>query len=421
MRKSFHPHHSPNPIKVKKATVFLSYVIVGFASAKVIKWVYNSKPVQRFLVRYGIIERNVLKPQENNNPSDETKREPEARPIGEVFNNRPKPAEIVKGLLTENKIVLVSSKPGLGKSILVMQICIEAAQGVPSSLARADNTPQKSYNVIYYDFEMISDDYNSRYGGISKKLKELPMKLVSSSLTDIDSITTVEKLLQNIRHNLKGVREDTIIVIDTLTDISDSSTVNGSKKLMDGLKKIRTEANRQGYSLTMILEGHIGKQDDWKPTTRKDLQGSVKVEAFAESVIVIEPTRLGKDYTMIKILKQRGAAIKDTVTLLKRSENPYVHFVFVEEGDEMSLLPQRPKVVKDGGGNGAIVEAHGGKWKHTPETDEKMYELYHKMKAPDIGYGKVAEEYNSQYGTHVEKKDVVNAVKRHAKLLAKQQ
>lgn len=421
MKKTSNPRNTSDPNWVEKANDFLIFFLIGFGSVKVIKWCYSSKPVQRFLIQHGIIEGNVLKPQESNIPSDEAKGEPEARPIGDIFNNRPKPAEIVRGMLTENNIALVSSKPGLGKSILVMQICIEAAQGVSSSLAETDNASQKCYNVIYYDFEMIPDDYNSRYGGISEELKELPMKLVNSSLIDIDSISTVEKLLQNIRFNLKGVRENTIIVIDTITDISDISTMNGSKKLMNGLKKVRNEVNRRGYSLTVILEGHISKQVDWKPITRKDLQGSVNIEAFAESVIVIEPTCLGEGYAMVKALKQRGAAIKDTVTLLKRSDNPYVHFEFEDEMDEKDLLPQGQKAVKDGEGNGAVIGAQGGKWRHTPETDEEMYELYHKRKAPNIGYGKVAAEYTRLHGIQVEKKDVVNAVKRHATLLARKQ
>lgn len=294
---------------------------------------------------------------------------PIAENPNEILNRQPRvldePMLYMESVLRNRGVNWFASRIGQGKSIITAQLGIEAASGHISKLLPCGKGNSFSpMRVVLYDVELDDDDIYGRYLQDGFKFPEN-----YSRVTDCE-FPSEKYLLNDIRERVFSDHSDCAILIDNITSICPTLQAEKVKAFNSGLRKIQREANEYCFDVTFFIVAHTTKGEAWEPITENSFAGSVQISRSATSMLTLEPTRLGDDVKMLKVVKCRNMKKSENVAIVRIEQKPYLHFEFVQEMKEEDALPIKPKAKKD-----AATKTINKKKKLTPENINEIKRL----------------------------------------------
>ena len=234
----------------------------------------------------------------------------------------PDPVLYFHGLIAENEITVLFSKPGVGKSILAVQIGVEIAKVKP---------------VLYIDLELSVKQFQKRYTVQGIRFN-FPDNFKRAEFNTDDPITDgmEEGLLESIE--LAAQKGIPVVILDNITyACPDAERADSATIFMQRLKHLK-----ESYRITLIILSHTPKIPDYRPLTLNDLAGSHKLMAFVDSAVALARVPGKPSQRYIKQVKVRSSeAIYDGehVALLELVDSMgWLHMEFIGEASENELL-----------------------------------------------------------------------------------
>lgn len=294
-------------------------------------------------VKMAEIRKKVVEPAQNNVHTASTKPLVKAETMQEVLNRAGDAEEeqLVGNFISEAGRIILFSRPGQGKSTLCTQIGIDIASGVASKII-PNSKPCKPKVVLLYNAELKDRDIQKRY-----KDYKLPNNLKHRHGT-FDSETD---LINHIKTRVDEMDTNCFVIIDNITKIIPTLSAESARKFWGDLELIQEDSEKRGVIITYLVICHAVKIQEWHPITDTSLQGSANLLNFSTAALALAPTNIGEDFKMLKVIKNRNYAIPDSVYILERVEEPYLHFEFVKEEQEINVLPKKPKANKEADGS----------------------------------------------------------------------
>lgn len=238
--------------------------------------------------------------------------------------NSAAPFALFPDIWFNKEICLLFADANIGKSVLAAQIAFDIA---------------KYEKVIYFDYEMSTELFKSRFGAkIDEDAAAAANFIRSEPNQDVFVCENVENIILADIAEIISQQEAKIIIIDNITYINANINSNlKASRFMHQLKKLVVN-----NGLSMLILAHSAKRNLCKPITQNDLAGSKALFNFADSVFAIAQSTADSDIQYLKQLKCRCAKIKygsDNVMLLRRvfTDN-YLHFVKAGFDSESNLL-----------------------------------------------------------------------------------
>ena len=234
----------------------------------------------------------------------------------------PDPVLYFHGLIAENEITVLFSKPGVGKSILAVQIGSEIAE---------------AKLVVYIDLELSLKQFQKRYtvNGIRHNFPDNFKRAEFNTDGPIED-GMEDGLLESIELAAqKGIQ---VVILDNITyACPDAERADSATIFMQRLKHLK-----ETYGITMIILSHTPKIPNYRPLTLNDLAGSHKLMAFVDSAIALAKVPGKPSQRYIKQVKVRSSeAVYDGehVALLELVDSMgWLHMEFVGEASENDLL-----------------------------------------------------------------------------------
>lgn len=272
----------------------------------------------------------------------------------------------------------IYSPTGQGKSTLVMQMLIAMASGENAGIVN-DNQPNYNPHIVYlYDSESTREDFQVRYGKGNLDLSNIRIMQASN-------FYNIERLIKNIESTIAKENHDCVVAIDNMTDMFPRLSEEQVRLFKNSLSRIQKDASDRGLTVSLIVVLHSVKNSNGKGI--QEMAGSVNWNRLFKTVISISPSDIGDDYKILKVEKDRSASKRNNI-ILRRIENPYLHFEYYSE--ECKTAPFQDVEVKmpefiDNIPTKVIEEMY--RLKNTKDTAEK-----------NMSYRKIIKCYGSQYG-----------------------
>lgn len=242
------------------------------------------------------------------------------------FGSSYESGQLLGKLIYKGDIVIIYGCAGVGKSTFTIQIAKDLASGKPSKLLIDNNdgrsTPQ---NVLYYDGEMDSADYQKILGDAN----------VNVACVRFSYVKRTEDWIARLNKRLENCKTDTTVILDNISCVC--SSMNGEsirEFFLKHLKQVQQKFEDKGI-LTFIILAHSNKEND--------MMGSVHQKNFATTVI-----RLNKhddEHITMSIEKNRKyGEMANKTFLLKKMESSegYKHFenkCLLETDTESDICP----------------------------------------------------------------------------------
>lgn len=279
-------------------------------------------------------------------------------------------------LLSKGDTMILFSPDGEGKSTLAAGMCIDIASGaktklLPESMVLYENKPQP---VLMIDKELNYYDMRMRYGLDNYRFSDNLYRLKSN-------ISSVDEMLAYIEKFVDEKKSDVTICIDNLSAIIPPNSASAFIELFKKQKMIKDKAMSNGYHVTFIIITHSKKTESGRVS--EDFYGSSYIGNLSSTRIALLPTRLGKDYKMLKVQKNRKFAVRDEVIVIKRVTTPYLHFEYFDMRPEDEVAPIKQKAVKidnpaPESASSVLSHKKAPNQKVTPDKEEKIMAMYSK-------------------------------------------
>lgn len=280
----------------------------------------------------------------------------------------------------------IYSPTGQGKSTLVMQMLIAMSSGKNAGIVKDNQPDYKSHMVYLYDSELTREDFQVRYGKSGLDLSNIRM-MQSSNFYEI------ERLIENIKNTIAKEIHDCVIAIDNMTDMFPRLSEEQVRLFKSSLAEIQKNALDRGVTVSFIVVLHSVKNS--KGNGIQEMAGSVNWNRLFKTVLSISPSDFGDDYKILKVEKDRSASKRNNI-ILKRVENPYLHFEYYsEEGETVAFSQEVKSEEQEPFGNVPF------------KVVEEMYHMYQmknkksgksKKTKDDISYEKILDRFRGQYG-----------------------
>ena len=279
-------------------------------------------------------------------------------------------------LLSKGDTMILFSPDGEGKSTLAAGMCIDIASGaktklLPESMVLHENNQE---SVLMIDKELNYDDMRMRYGLDNYRFPDNLYRLKSN-------ISSVDEMFACIEKFVDEKKSDVTICIDNLSAIMKPNSASAFIELFKTQKMIKDKAMSNGYHVTFIIITHSKKTESGRVS--EDFYGSSYIGNLSSTRIALLPTRLGKDYKMLKVQKNRKFAVRDEVIVIKRVTTPYLHFEYFDMRPEDEVAPIKQKAVKidnpaPESASSVLSHKKAPNQKVTPDKEEKIMEMYSK-------------------------------------------
>ncbi len=279
-------------------------------------------------------------------------------------------------LLSKGDTMILFSPDGEGKSTLAAGMCIDIASGaktklLPESMVLYENKPQP---VLMIDKELNYYDMRMRYGLDNYRFPDNLYRLKSN-------ISSVDEMLAYIEKFVDEKKSDVTICIDNLSAIIPPNSASAFIELFKKQKMMKDKAMSNGYHVTFIIITHSKKTESGRVS--EDFYGSSYIGNLSSTRIALLPTRLGKDYKMLKVQKNRKFAVRDEVIVIKRVTTPYLHFEYFDMRPEDEVAPIKQKAVKidnpaPESASSVLSHKKAPNQKVTPDKEEKIMAMYSK-------------------------------------------
>ncbi|HMT09318.1 MAG TPA: AAA family ATPase [Pyrinomonadaceae bacterium] len=216
-------------------------------------------------------------------------------------------------LWLENEVAVMYGTPGTGKSVLAMQIAESIARG--TRISPFDTVKRRKKlrpkRVLYLDFELTREQIALRYSVHNGTKLVEPYKFADelfrtemywNGYIDDGYEDFTDMLFDNIRLLIEenGIQ---VLIIDNISYLSRKSTSNPAvaAKVMGRLQQLRREK-----FVSILVIAHTPKHPDTKPLKEMDIQGSIDLVKFADSMFVLGKSRVGANYFYLKHIKSRS-------------------------------------------------------------------------------------------------------------------
>lgn len=232
------------------------------------------------------------------------------------------PQELIRHVVVEHETTIFFGDTGIGKTTLSMQMAIEIAK-----------TGKK---VLYVNFELSQLQFSKKYPGI-----QIPETLYIANIdyTLMHDVTDQSSILAEIE-KMAIEYETTVIIIDNLTNLCINSKDGGEA----GNVMLRLNSLRLTHNWTMLILAHVPKRKAGDPLSLNDVAGSKNLSNFADNVIGLNRSKLGKDKRYLIQLKCRSRPIeldyKNVQELTLAMSDGYLHFEYGGFDEERVHLPR---------------------------------------------------------------------------------
>ena len=239
-----------------------------------------------------------------------------SRPMGDWLETAYE-VEPVRGLFgpfwQEGELAILFAGTGIGKSAMAVQIGECLARGVPfPPFVPPPPDCSGRTRTLYIDFELSEMQLSMRYSRIADdgKTHESPYKFSQDMVRArfgwdgnlIDGYDGFSDMFfTNIRREIEGM-DARVLIVDNITFLDRRSTANAyiALSIMRGLEMIKGQCD-----ISILVLAHTPKRRPWEPLTERDLQGSINLGNFADSMFGIGRSRRGDDLRYIKQIKVR--------------------------------------------------------------------------------------------------------------------
>lgn len=251
-------------------------------------------------------------------------------------------SQLAGNFLYKGDTCLICAYPNAGKTILAMQIGLDIAEGKSSKLTIANEEQTFAPQVVYYyDGEQRITDLRHRH-----RRGTYPKTFFLVKDMNLDSL---EKLYRDIcrRITKEHPNEDCTVIVDNIACFCENKNTDSVREFCISLNKLKSEFEKRGCNLTVLLVIHTLKTyNKYTPIELNDIAGAAEFSRFANSVIVLEECRLGKDKRILKSLKCKYNSLPEEVSIIGIVEGSELHFEYecsMLEEDALPLKPQREK------------------------------------------------------------------------------
>ncbi len=240
---------------------------------------------------------------------------------------------LIKDLIAERGIGIITGQPGTGKTQLGLQLAIKMALGSANVLGW--NNVGGAKKVLMLSLEMwhaplklflesILREYEGNLRDISKNLTISPIGK-SIPFDKPDGLALINNLLSEYQPD--------ILFIDSMQKISTKPLTDeiASKELLDVLEDLRSK-----YNVAIYIIHHDRKKsnDPGKsaPGGLSDMYGSQYIGANVDFVLSLRKTSI-RDHLILDTWKNKLAQERDSMSLLRNRNLQYEHVKDLEDGD----------------------------------------------------------------------------------------
>jgi hypothetical protein len=210
---------------------------------------------------------------------------------------KPIPEMLLDEFWLEGEICIMFAEANQGKTIIAVQAGDSISRGVPIEGFRMKTSPQP---VLYLDFELSAKQFEARYSENFTNHYHWHDNFIRIEINpdaDIPIGVSFEDYLNESMEEAIKETQAKILIVDNITYLrNDTESAKDAGPLMKYLKALK-----QRYNLSLLILAHCPKRDASRPLTRNDLQGSSRLNQFADSMIALGAS--AKD-TQLKYLKQ---------------------------------------------------------------------------------------------------------------------
>ena len=266
------------------------------------------------------------------------------------------------------ELAILFSGTGLGKSALATQIAESLARGI--ALAPFDcgdyrvTGPQK---VLYLDCELDLDQFAARYSVLNEDgckyehRYQFSPDLIRSELSWDGKVINgysgfSDMFFCNIAEQLDE-HDSRVLIVDNITFLDRRSTSNANIALsiMRALSMLKRDD-----LISILVLAHTPKRRPFGPLDERDLQGSINLANFADSVFAMGRSRQSNSLRYLKQIKVRSGRLEyesrcvpvfnlgkfDNASVLKLSDTPsadnFLGLKFVNFARESEHLDPQP-------------------------------------------------------------------------------
>lgn len=232
------------------------------------------------------------------------------------------PKELCPHILVEQETTILFSGPGVGKTVLAMQIAFDLAE--------------QGKRVLYVNFELSQQQLALRYPN-----KEFPNTLYHAGIdyTKMHDVTDQSMILSEIERMALELNIE-VIIIDNFTNLC----INSKESAEAGKIMQQLVAMRMTHNCTMLILAHTPKRKQGDPLTIDDLAGSKLLSNLADNVIGFNKSRKDKNMRYLIQLKYRSLPIeldfKNVQELTLTSSDGWLHFEYGGYDEERAHLPR---------------------------------------------------------------------------------
>jgi len=249
----------------------------------------------------------------------------------------------------QGEVCILFADSNLGKSILAVQIADSISKGKGSS---PFNVEPEAQPVLYCDFELTGKQFEARYSAnYTDHYVFSPHFLRAELNTDPELLGNPDHFDDNLIYDLECsvvTYNAKVLIIDNLTFLrTETEQAKDALPLMKQLKNLKNK-----YDLSILVLAHTPKRDLTQGITRNDLQGSKMLMNFCDSAFTIGESNVDSNLRYLKQIKQRNTeqVYGESNICLCRISKPhnFLHYDFVEFGEEWQQLLKRKKAEPDG-------------------------------------------------------------------------
>lgn len=218
---------------------------------------------------------------------------------------------------TRGELAILFAPTGVGKSALATQIAENLARGLRIAPFDTDGVIAEPRNVLYLDFELSTNQLGPRYSvfdkdeRIYKHTYEFSDRLKRTILCWNGTVTEgydgfSDMFFTSLSDAIEE-HEATAVVIDNVTFLDETATsnINTALSIMRSLNEIKRQ-----FGTSILVLAHTRRRCRWNRLTANDLQGSINLANFADSIFGMETSRQGPDVRYLKQIKIRSGELE---------------------------------------------------------------------------------------------------------------
>lgn len=285
------------------------------------------------IVTYGLKKMGIIKETAQERPSDNNigtdnenpmppipACEPDEASFWEDVENAIKngvPVYLISTEIVVGSRIIIFSGPGIGKSIMVVQMAFSIASGNKCGLF-PNEVQCEPQQVLLIDTEQEAEDLYIRY---ANSLSEIPHNITRASNCNFNS---PDEVASYIWKKVSVWTSNGTVIVDNITSAFSLQSPEKIRLFYGQLRAIQGEMRNRGVKITYIMLCHETKSS--KKLTLKSIQGSGNLGHFATAVYGLERPEEG--LVELHVLKNRRSRNEGDAYLEELYETPYFHFEY---------------------------------------------------------------------------------------------